>query len=50
VAVTLDEGPQLYGNLVETLVGDLKVGMRLKVAFTPADNDAGMVNFRAAGA
>lgn len=47
VAVTLDEGPKLYGNLVETALADLKVGMPLQAVFTRADAGGGMVNFRA---
>ena len=50
LAVTLDEGPQLYGNLVESAPGDLKIGMRLEAVFTAGDGGAGMVNFRAARA
>ena len=48
VAVTLAEGPKLYGNLVDTAVTDLKVGMSLQAVLTPAADGAGMVNFRAA--
>ena len=46
VAAALEEGPQLYGNLVESDAGNLKIGMRLEAVFTPAENGAGMVNFR----
>ena len=49
VAAALEEGPQLYGNLVESDAGKLKVGMRLEAVFTPAEIGAGMVNFRAVG-
>ena len=47
IAVTLDEGPQLYANLIDSAPADLEVGMRLEAAFTRGAGGAGMVNFRA---
>ena len=50
VLATLEEGPQLYGNLVESDAAGLKVGMPMRAVFTPAGDGAGLVNFRAVGA
>ncbi len=50
VLAELDEGPKLYGNLMDTASADLQVGMRLEATFTPAGEEAAMVNFRAVSA
>ena len=47
VLAELEEGPKLYGNLLGTAPDDLKIGMRLEAAFTPAGDDAAMINFKA---
>lgn len=48
VLAELEEGPKLYGNLVEGVTAELSIGMRLEAVAAPAESEAGLVNFRAA--
>lgn len=48
VAVQLEEGTMLYGNLVDATVAELKIGMHMQAVFVPAEG-GGTVNFKPAG-
>ena len=47
VLARLDEGPKLFGNLIDGVPAELSIGMRLEAVAAPAGDEAGLVNFRA---
>ncbi|MDT3440201.1 MULTISPECIES: Zn-ribbon domain-containing OB-fold protein [unclassified Pseudofrankia] len=46
--VDLDEGIRLVSNLVDVAPGDIRIGMRLEVAFEPTAGDGSVPVFRPA--
>jgi uncharacterized OB-fold protein len=46
--VELDEGPRMMTNLVDVEPGDVFVGQRVRVVFTPTDDGIALPRFRPA--
>lgn len=44
--VELDEGPRMMGNVVETEVDDVRIGLEVEVVFVAAADDVGIPQWR----
>lgn len=47
VVVQLDEGPRMMGNLINTPLSEITIGLRVRTVFEPVSDDITLVHFEA---